>query len=164
MANLQGLYDKNDEPSTSFEPIPNGRYVASITKSELKPTASKNGEYLELTFTIQDGDYKNRTLFARLNLVNPSAQAVAIARKDLAAIRHATGVLDVKDSQQLHNIPIEIDVIVEPRNDKPEFKTNRIKSYNKRGSKPVAQQGQAAAAADGPQPTYAVKGDNGEGW
>ncbi len=48
MASLSGFDASNVSPMASFEPLPNGRYVAAITGSEFKPTKNGNGQYLEL--------------------------------------------------------------------------------------------------------------------
>ena len=38
--------------------IPAGKNLAVVTDSEMKPTKSGNGSYLELTLQIIDGEYK----------------------------------------------------------------------------------------------------------
>ena len=73
MANLNGFDANNVDPATDFEPIPAGKYLAVITDSEMKPTKSGSGHYLELTFQVIDGPFKNRLLWSRLNLDNPNA-------------------------------------------------------------------------------------------
>ncbi len=55
-----------------------------------------------------------RKLFDRLNLVNANAQTVEIAQRTLSAICHATGRLQVQDSEDLHLIPMLADVTVKP--------------------------------------------------
>ncbi len=107
----------------------------------MKPTKSGNGSYLQLTFTILEGEYKNRIVWARLNLNNANATAVKIARAELSAICHAVGVMQPKDSVELHNIPLLITVKVKKRADNDEL-TNEIKGYE---SKSVAA-GQPAQA------------------
>ena len=72
------------EPSTGYDPIPAGKYQAVITESEMKPTRTGNGQYLQLEFEIIEGEYKNRKVWARLNLENANADAVRIARADLS--------------------------------------------------------------------------------
>ena len=72
-----------------FEPVPAGKYLAAIVESEMKPTKSGNGHFLELTFEVGEGPYKGRKLWARLNLDNPNPQAVQIARGELSAICRA---------------------------------------------------------------------------
>ena len=72
MANLNGFDANTVDPASDFEPLPAGKYLAVITASEMKPTKSGNGHYLELTFQVIDGPYKGRMLWSRLNLDNPN--------------------------------------------------------------------------------------------
>ena len=95
------------EPSTGYDPIPAGKYQAVITESEMKPTKTGNGQYLQLEFEIIEGEYKNRKVWARLNLENANADAVRIARADLSAICRAVNVLQPRDSVELHNLQKE---------------------------------------------------------
>ncbi len=104
-------FDANQvEPTNDFEPIPAGKYVAVITESEMKPTKAGTGSYLQLTFQILEGEHKNRLLWTRLNLDNPNATAVQIARSELSAICRAVGVMTPSDSVELHNLPLVIHV------------------------------------------------------
>ena len=100
------------EPSSSFDPIPAGWYTAIISNSEMKATRDGYGEYLSLTLQIIEGQYENRLVFARLNLKNANDKAVDIARKDLAAICRAVGVMSPQASEELHDIPLMIKVKV----------------------------------------------------
>ena len=114
MSNLAG-YNFNAEevePSSSFDPIPAGWYQAIISNSEMKATRDGYGEYLSLTLQVIEGQYENRLVFARLNLKNANDKAVDIARKDLAAICRAVGVMSPQGSEQLHDIPLMIKVKV----------------------------------------------------
>ena len=79
MANLHGFNANDVEPEFGFEAIPAGHYLAAISDSQMKVTKTGNGEYLELTFQVIEGQYKNRRVWSRLNLNNPSQQAVDIA-------------------------------------------------------------------------------------
>ena len=102
------------EPSSSFDPIPAGWYTAIISSSEMKATRDGYGEYLSLTLQVIEGQYENRLVFARLNLKNANDKAVDIARKDLAAICRAVGVMSPQASEELHDIPLMIKVKVRP--------------------------------------------------
>ena len=115
------------EPSTGFDPIPAGKYQAVITDSEMKPTKSGNGQYLQLEFEVIEGEYKNRKLWARLNLENANPDAVRIARADLSAICRAINVPEPRDSVELHNLPLTITVRCK-KNQEDEM-TNEIKGY-----------------------------------
>jgi hypothetical protein len=131
MSNLNGFNANNVDPATDFEPIPAGKYLAVITDSEMKPTKSGSGHYLELTFQVIDGQYKNRLLWSRLNLDNPNAQAVQIAQGELSAICRAVGVMQPKDSIELHNLPLLVTVKCKKRDDTGDV-VNEIRGYAKK--------------------------------
>ena len=128
MANLNGFNANNVEPSTAFDPVPADKYLAIITESEMKDTKSGNGQYLELKFQIVEGEYANRNVWARLNLDNPNAQAVQIARGQLSAICRAVGVMTPKDSCELHDLQLVIKVKCKKREDTGEI-ANEVKGY-----------------------------------
>lgn len=113
---LIGHFDAtNVAPSEDFSPIPVGEYVVQITDSDVKPTKSGNGHRLELTFEVIDGEFKGRKIWANLNLDNPNPKTVEIAQRELSAICHAVGKLQVSDSQELHYKPLVIRVDIEER-------------------------------------------------
>lgn len=139
MANLNGFDANQVEPATDFEAIPAGKYIAVITNTEMKPTKAGNGSYLEITFQVIEGEFKNRNLWTRLNLDNPTPVAVKIARSELSAICRAVGVMEPKDSCELHNLPLVLSVKQKTGSD-GEVR-NEIKGYAKRetanSAKPV---------------------------
>lgn len=141
MANLTGFNAAEVDPSVSFEALPAGKYLAVITDSEVKPTKSGSGEYLQLTFQVIEGPHKGRLVWARLNLQNKNETTVTIARAELSAICRAVGVMAPKDSVELHNLPLQIRVACKKREDTGEI-TNVIKGYEKKPS----------ALASGPRP------------
>ncbi len=149
MANLNFTAPDVD-PAVGFDPIPAGKYFAAITDSEMKATKSASGQYLQLTFQILEGEYKGRLVWARLNLDNPNATTVKIARAELSAICRAVGVMSPKDSAELHNLPLMISVGVRPRKDNGE-PGNVIKGYAKKESS-AARPAAASAANNGKAP------------
>ena len=139
MANLNGFDANTVEPTSDFEVIPSGKYVAVITDSEVKKNKAGTGTYLQLTFQVVEGEYKSRFLWARLNLDNPNATAVKIARAELSAICRAVGVLQPKDSCELHNLPVVITVKCKKAKDGDDI-VNEIKGYARKDAlsgKPV---------------------------
>jgi hypothetical protein len=128
MANLNGFDANNVDPATDFEPLPAGKYIAVITDSEMKPTKAGTGHYLQLTFQVVDGQFKNRLLWSRLNLDNPNRQAVQIAQGELSAICRAVGVLQPKDSVELHDLPLQVTVKCKKREDTGDV-VNEIRGY-----------------------------------
>ena len=99
-------------PDLGFETVPAGWYNAMIDESEMKPTKDGSGAYLQTRFNIIDGQYANRKISMRLNLRNTNPVAQEIAYKQLSAICHAVGVMQVADSSQLHGRPMKVKVKV----------------------------------------------------
>jgi hypothetical protein len=143
MANLGTTFDATGiEPARPFDVLPPGRYVAQIVVSEMRVTKDGMGQYLWLELDVLEGPCRGRKLFDRLNLVNGNPQTVEIAQRTLSAICHATGRLQVQDSEELHLIPLLADVRVQPpKNGYGE--TNRVRylpleSAQKPASAPAA--------------------------
>lgn len=133
MASLNGFDANEVEPTTDFDAIPGGKYLAVIAASEVKPTKSGTGSYLELTFEILEGPYKARKLWSRLNLDNESETAVKIARAELSAVCRAVNVLTPQDSFELHNLPLTIKVRCKKRKDTGDIE-NVISNYERAGA------------------------------
>lgn len=142
-------------PATAFEVLPAGWYTGRIVDTEEKPTAAGTGSYLQLEIEIvAPQQFVGRKLWDRLNLKNPNPKAEEIAFQTLSAICHATGVLQLAQSQQLHGIPMEVKVgLSKPTAEYPDPR-NEIKGYRSVqgphfGAAPAAT---AAPQAMAPQP------------
>jgi hypothetical protein len=97
-----GDFDPNQhEPASDFDVLPAGKYPVEIEKAELKPTKKGNGHYLELQMVVLDGPCKNRKLWDRLNLDNPSEVARKIASGVLTALVQAVGLPKLKSWDEL---------------------------------------------------------------
>jgi len=116
MANLGTTFDASAvDPTSTYDVLPPGKYTVQIVNSEMRPTSNGLGQYLWLELDVLDGEHAGRKLFDRLNLVNANTQTVEIAQRTLSAICHATGKMQVTDSEELHLIPLQADVTVQPR-------------------------------------------------
>lgn len=132
------------QPDTGFELLPAGWYNAMIDESAINPTKDGVGAYLQLRFSVIDGQYQGRKVFARLNIRNANQTAQEIAYKQLSAIAHSVGVLQVQDSSQLHGIPLKIRVRIRKDPSGQYEDQNEINGYKNINE---AVQGQAAAFA-----------------
>lgn len=152
MASLSGFDASQVPEQQEFSALPEGQYVVIATASEMKPTKSGTGAYLQFTFEVLDGPCKGRKLWARLNLQNPNQTAVDIAQRELGAICRAVGVIKPNDSSELHNRPLMVTVGVEVDDKKRE--TNIIKKYEAvsggAAAAPIATARPAAPAAAAP--------------
>lgn len=148
MANLGMNFDANAvEPSAPIELLQPGDYPAQIVQSEMKDTSKGDGgERLSLEFDIIDGPAKGRKLWAGLNLKNANPKTVEIAQRELSAICHAVGKLNVNDSEELHFKPMLVTVKVVPATTERAAK-NEIKGYKALSNKPPVQRTAASPQA-----------------
>ena len=115
MARFDTSFDATSvEPTTAYELLPAGKYRAQIVESEMRVTKNGMGQFLWLMIDILEGEQKGRKIFDQLNLVNPNPTTVEIAQRTLSAICHATGRMHVSDSEELHLIPMTIQVKIRP--------------------------------------------------
>lgn len=147
---VQLNFDANQvEPDAGMDVVPAGWYNVAVDETEMKPTKGGDGAYLKFRFTILDGQYHGRKLFINLNIRNPNPQTVEIAQRQLSAICHATGVLNLQDTQQLYGIPLKVKVSVrkdptgqyEDQNDIKSFKNINEQVDMAGGPTPPAQSG-----------------------
>ena len=121
-------------PSTGPEAIPAGWYHAKIVETEIKPTSGGDGLRMSLQFEIIGGQYNGRKIFTGLNIKNANAQAQEIAYKDLSAIQHAIGRIEITNTDQLCGVPLNIKVKVrgerkDPTTGETYEATNDITTY-----------------------------------
>ena len=129
MASLGKTFDATTvEPREAMEALPLGDYHGQIVASEWKDVAApKTGRYLEFQLDVLSGPMAGRKAWDRLNLDNPSQQAVEMAERTLSAICHATGVMNVTDTDQLHFKPLIFKM--GPRKDQPQ--QTEVKGYKR---------------------------------
>ncbi|NBV89620.1 MAG: DUF669 domain-containing protein [Betaproteobacteria bacterium] len=112
---------------TSYGPLPKGHYTAVVMDSDVKTTQKGDGQYIAVTFQIIEGEFANRRVWQNINVSNPNKQAEDIGRSELAALCFACGVDKLSDTEQLHDIPLGIDVGI----DKKDPERNRVMGYSK---------------------------------
>lgn len=138
------------ETGRTFEVMPRGRYLTMVADSELKKTKAGDGSYLEFEFRIVRPDaHKNRPLWARLNVKNPSQEAQRIGREQFNALCEACGMQkeQVDDTAKLHNKPVICIVDVEKSNRDPNKEVNVVTGWLK------PSQGDASVASSYKVPT-----------
>lgn len=140
MADLSGFNAEEIEVSTSYDAIPPGWYPAVITESEMRETRAGTGQYLALTLELVDCAYAGRRVWTNLNLRNPNAKAVEIAQRDLASICRAIGIMQPRDSEDLHFRKFEVKLAIQKDNaDRNECKGYRaVEVAAPAASKPAA--------------------------
>lgn len=143
-------FDANSvKPSTGApDPLPPGEYRLAIVSSEVKDTNNGKGKYLKLELIALDEPYKGRKVWTQLNIKHENEQTQKIAQEQLSAICHATGVLQLKNSSQLHNVPMLCKLIV--KQDPGYDPKNEIRRYKAIAGGAPAAAAQATTAAAAP--------------
>ena len=136
-------------PRNSFEPMPKGDYQAIVTDSQLKTTKAGDGEYIELTIQIVDGDYSGRRHWERLNVVNKNDKTQSIARSHLNNLAQACNVPNLKDTTELHDVPFTLSLDLDRR----EEGKNKVMGYSSMKVMPKLP-ARAAAAVDSPKKAW----------
>ncbi len=104
------------EARAGLEVVPKGRYLVNIDSVDMEDTKDKKGQYLEVEATIlRPEQYKNRKLWARLNVHNKSETAQRIGREQYNALCEAAGIdyAKQKDTDALQNKTVVFLVSIE---------------------------------------------------
>lgn len=136
-------------PQAAFTPIPAGTYTVNIDDSEIKPTKS-GGQMAVFRLRVVEGQHAGRTIFARINISNPSQEAERIGQSQLSALCHAAGVLQLADTAQLHNRVVRARVKIRKDGSGQYGESNEVNGFEATGGpSPAAPGGFTSAAPAG---------------
>ena len=144
MAEFNETFDPSAVPEDdrNFEPIPAGTYKLQVLESAIADTSTGSGQMLTLTLEVVEGQYANRRIWDRLNIVNQNPDAQRIAQRNLADLCIAVGVAQLRNTDELHNKPFMARVTVQPDKTGQYGPQNRVR-YS------VGKQGAGGAATGG---------------
>ena len=86
------LSEINSADSSDFGLLPEGEYSLKLLELSLKETRSGTGKYLDFCFVIDEGQYANRRLWVKFNVVNDSPKAVNFTLKNLKSLFEAAKI------------------------------------------------------------------------
>ena len=90
----------NIAPAQANEVLPNGWYNCEVTDAEVLPTkGTGNNERVKIEYKVIDGDFANRKIFDSINHQHTKAQTQEIGQRELSAVCHSTGVLNLTTAQ-----------------------------------------------------------------
>ena len=136
---------RNVAPTENTVVIPSGWQNATVTDGVAAATKGpKKGVCLTIEFTILDGEHKGRKVWNRFNIENANEKAQEIGQRDLSALCHATGVMDVSNDKCFNGKNLQIKIGVDKADDAAKEKGYEDKN-NTKGYKPL--EGAAAAPA-----------------
>jgi hypothetical protein len=110
VAQIGGTFSaRNVPPQSAPEAWPEGWHKVIIFNSEIVAALDNaNNKMLRLHYRGIEGPMTGKETNENINLWNQNQQASEIAQRTLSSVCHVTGVYDVQDSAQLHNIPMQI--------------------------------------------------------
>lgn len=127
MANLGNTFDSTQVEPTNNDVMPAGMYTAKIVNSEVLQNKNNQGQHIKLDLMIIDGEFANWHVWDLLNVWHPNPKAAQIAQGTLSAICRAVGVAQIVDTNQLHNLPMQIKVTV--KQDPQYGDKNEVRGY-----------------------------------
>ena len=145
-------FDTNavEKRESNYELLPAGWYTAQVTESEIVNLNSGNGQALKLTFEVLSDGYRNRKLWARLNVRHNNPTAEKIAQQQLRELCDSIGVVRMQDTVELHNKPVQVKVKIR-KDDTGQYEDqNEITGFKPAGA------GQGAPMAAMPGGTFPV--------
>ena len=143
-------FDTNtvEKRENNYELLPAGWYTAQVTESEIVPLKSGQGQALKLTFEVLSDGYRNRKVWARLNVQHRgSPQAEQIAQQQLRELCDSVGIVRMTDTVELHNKPVQIKVKVRKSEDPQYEDQNEVNGFKPAGGSPAHGQAMAAGMA-----------------
>ena len=112
--------DWENLPEASFELIPPDTVVPAIAiESSIKTKAQTGSVSFYYTFEVFEGQYKGRKIWKSFTWDNNNNTAKIIGRNEIKKLREAVNHSgQFNDTTQLHNLPLNLVVDIEPENEK----------------------------------------------
>jgi hypothetical protein len=136
------------ESESNYDILPAGWYSARIADVQLKETKSGSGQYLSMSYDITGPAHQGRKVFGNINVRNQSAQAESIGRQQLGELMRASGLSELRKTDDLIGRQCQIKVAVKPADGQYEAK-NEVKGFK-------AVEGGAASFLSQSQPAQAA--------
>ena len=92
------------------EGLPAGEYTAVVEDSDFRPTKSGSGELISVTLQVIEGQHRGRKIFDNMNIKHEKEIVQKIGKESFAELLRACGKPRIKDTAEIHGIPILIRV------------------------------------------------------
>lgn len=134
---LNGGFNANNfDPAQQGSQMPLGRYTVQVSGSEVKPTKDQTSGMVVLKCIIQDGPNAGVEAEHRFNVYHKDDVPRNIAERQLSAVCHVTGVMELQDTQQLHGAMYIVDVGMQ-KEPNPKGYTQVNKVFDINGNEPM---------------------------
>jgi len=108
MASLSFAASVEASKSTSRGPIPAGVYTAIVSAEQEKPVKSGAYNYIEVEFTVVDGEFDGRRAWQRFLVGHPDKAVSGRHQSDMKALMIGCGLPDAQESSELRDIPFSL--------------------------------------------------------
>lgn len=129
MARLNFNTSSVEKRENSYELLPAGWYIAQVSESDIVPLNSGNGQALKMTFDILSEQGRGRKVWARLNIQHTNPKAETIAQQQLRELCDSIGIVQMQDTVELHNKPVQIRVKIRKSEDPQYEDSNEISGF-----------------------------------
>jgi hypothetical protein len=136
MAQLNFDPNSVEKRDNNYELLPAGWYAAQVVESDVVNLNSGNGRALKLTFEVIQQGYRNRKLWARLNIKHNNPEAERIAKQQLRELCEAANLNTLPDSNLLHYKPVQIRVKIRKDDTGRYEDQNEISGFKPLGGSP----------------------------
>jgi hypothetical protein len=116
------------ESEVSYDLLPAGWYTARIGDVVLKDTKSGTGQFLAITYDVVWPSHQGRKVFGNLNIRNANAEAERIGRQQLGELMRASGMSELRQTDDLINRQCQIKVTIKPADGQYEAR-NEVKGF-----------------------------------
>ncbi|WP_324134052.1 DUF669 domain-containing protein [Bosea sp. (in: a-proteobacteria)] len=97
-------------PFVGYAPLPAGDYTLEAVESDYAANAMGTGMLLKFKCQVVGGEHDGQPYYINLSLEHDNPEAQDIGQRDFAAMRHAIGVLNPDDTEQLHCRPFRVTI------------------------------------------------------
>lgn len=123
----------------TYDPMPKGKYLMQLTRLTEKDTKAGNGTYLDATFQVVEGEFKNRLVFHKFHVANPNSKCQEVGIDQLNKFLKCSGAhggladldFDTERVSEFINKPVAANVGIEEGSGGYKDR-NRITSFQKR--------------------------------
>lgn len=116
MASLEGFNPAEVEPTAAIELLPSGDYPVILIETDL---VKKDSGAVQFVFCVQitEGPHQNRRVYSQQNYTKKDGTPNAIGRGQVSQICRCVGVMNPRDTSELHHKRLVAKVGVEKGTD-----------------------------------------------
>lgn len=128
------------EPRKEMGAVPAGKYLCVVEDTGRKNTKNDSAQYLQISWSIIEGEFKGRKIFDRLNLwaasggqwIRRTDEAGTIAGQSMSELLAALGIANIRNHEELRGKKAVVKVKVRKSDEHGD--SNDVQNYYTAGS------------------------------